>query len=145
MLCGLLHRTGICGDNSTGDLLALLVSSRALESSAKVARKLPFIIFSLSFLGYFSRTNLLLPCVQLPFYNLLLSLVSQVVLPWIPVVPVAVADALVDLLRKHFYICCILSLPLTCGSSVSSGPYYHCTHRTMLWLARPCAKVFLHQ
>ena len=60
----------MCGDNSTGDLLGLLASSRALESSAKVARKLPFILFSLSLLGYFSRTNLLLPCVQLPFYNL---------------------------------------------------------------------------
>ena len=90
MLCGLLYRTGICDDNSTGDLLALLVSSRALESSAKVARKLPFIVFSLSLLSDFSGTNLLLPCVQLPFYNLPLSLCSQVVLASTPVVPVAV-------------------------------------------------------
>ena len=69
MHCRLLHRTGIYGASGTGDLLALLVSSRALESSARVARKLPFIVFSLGLLGYFSRTNLLLPCVQLPFYN----------------------------------------------------------------------------
>ena len=67
MFCRLLHRTGICGDNNTGDLLGLLVSSRTLESSARVARKLPFIVFSLRLRGKFSRTDLLLPCIQLPF------------------------------------------------------------------------------
>ena len=67
MLCGLRHRTGLYGDSSTWDLLALPVSSRALDSSPRVARKLPFILLNLSLLGDFSRNDLLFPASSCPF------------------------------------------------------------------------------
>ena len=93
-LCGLRHGTSLYCYSSSGHLLALPVSSRALDSSARVARKLPFILLSVSLLGDFCRNDLLLPCIQLPFYNRM-GLGSHVVLSVTSVVPDAVVDAIV--------------------------------------------------
>ena len=87
-------------DSNTGDLLALPVSSRALVSSARVARKLAFILLNLSLLSDFFRKNLLLPCIQLLSYNPL-GLGSHV-LPVTSVVHIAVVNAIVYILGRHF-------------------------------------------
>ena len=93
-LCGLRHRTSLYCYSSSGDLLALPVNSRAFDSSARVARKLPFILLNLSLLGGFYRNVLLFPASSCPFITPT-ELGLHVVLVVTSVTP-AVVDAIVD-------------------------------------------------
>ena len=137
-LCGLRHRTGLYGGSSSEDRLLYLVTAEHLTVVPVLPRSCPSYSWVLSLnLGDFCGNDLLFPASICPLYPHWAGLQVH---PVTTILPIAVVNAIVALSRKPF--CCILSLLITCGSTVSSGLCNQCTHETVLWVARPCVKFF---